>query len=64
MKVIVITKAKMFQEEQFVGVAESIKSAEKLMKTEFPYMRKTGDSYVSDAKNTWLLFAREVEVFK
>lgn len=64
MKVYVITKAKPFQAEQYMGVKSSKKSAEKDLRDAFPYMRKSGfgDNYVSDKENTWLLFIHEEEL--
>lgn len=64
MKVYVMTKARPFQAEQYMGVKSSRKSAEKALRDVFPFMRKSamGDDYVSDKENTWLLFIHEEEL--
>lgn len=63
MKVYVMTKAKLFQAEQYMGVRPTRKSAEKSLRDAFPYMRKDGEnSYVSDKEKTWLLFIHEEEL--
>lgn len=67
MKVYVITKAKPFSEERFIGVASSKKKAEKVLRKQFPYMRLGSDNdgywtYTSDAKVEYVLFIREEEV--
>lgn len=62
MKVYVMTKAKPFKEEQYIGVRATKKSAEKALREEFPHMRCEMGSYVSDKYNTYLLFIHEEEV--
>lgn len=67
MKVYVITKAKPFQGERFIGVASSKKKAEKVLRKQFPYMKSGSDNdgywtYTSDAKVEYVLFIREEEV--
>lgn len=63
MKIIVITKAKPLQNETYFGVASNIKNAEKLIRNEYPHMRKIDGGYSSDKDNTYFLFLREEEVF-
>lgn len=48
MKVYVVTKAKPLESEMYVGVAKSVKDAEKIMRAKFPYMRKVGNEYISE----------------
>ncbi len=62
MKVYIAVKFKPFGAGEIVGVGKSEKSALKILKREFPYMRGTGDSMSSDKNNTYLLAIREVEV--
>lgn len=70
MKIYVMTKAKLFKEEIYIGVAKSIKDAEKSLRTSYPHMRPSSTreevcktrSYVSDSSNQLLLFIREEEV--
>ena len=65
MKVYVTTKAKPFKPEMFIDVYGSRKGAEKALRAEFPYMRRSfGDfeDYISDKDCTWLLFIHEKEV--
>lgn len=68
MKVFVVTKAKPLQSEIYIGVKKTLKDAEKLLRSEFPHMRKTEDSisnqhnYASDKDSLWLLFVHEEEI--
>lgn len=64
MKVYVTTKARPFQSEMFLNVHKSRKDAEKYLRSEFPHMRKTGDSdmFSSDKDTNWLLFIHEREI--
>ena len=67
MKVYVITKAHLFGEEKYVGIASSFKKAEKLLREQFPYMRKdklaNGHCYYSDnSDHRQLLFIKEEEI--
>lgn len=64
MKVYVMTKAKPFEAEQYMGVKATKKAAEKALREVFPHMRKDvgGESYISSKDNAWLLFIREEEV--
>lgn len=62
MKVYVMTKAVPLGKEEYVGVRNSKKNAEKAFREMFPHMRKNMDTLVSDADNTYLLFIHEEEV--
>lgn len=65
MKVYVTTKARPFQPEQFINVYGSKKAAEKALRAEFPYMKKSVDdsnAYSSDRDCTWILFIHEKEI--
>jgi len=66
MKVYVAVKAKPFGEELYVGVAGTYKKAEKLLRNQYPHMRKdawsTTNCYYADNKKEWLLFIKEEEV--
>ena len=64
MKVYVMTKAKPFEAEQYIGVKGTKKAAEKALREVFPHMRKDvgGENYISDKDNTWLLLIHEEEV--
>ena len=62
MKVIIITKARPLQNETYYGVASSIKNAEKLIRSEYPHMRKIDNGYSSDKDNEFLFFLKEVTV--
>lgn len=63
MKVYVITKAKPFEPETYLGIKKTVKKAEKFLRELFPYMRKTGNgAYVSGADNEYLLFIHEEEL--
>lgn len=63
MKVYVMTKAKPFEAEQYIGVKGTKKAAEMALRETFPNMRKDGENtYISDKDNTWLLFVHEEEV--
>lgn len=63
MKVYVMTKAKPFGVEQYMGVKGTTKAAERALREAFPSMRKDGENtYISDKDNTWLLFVHEEEV--
>ena len=60
MKVFVAVKFKPFGAEELVGIGKSEKSAMKILKREFPYMREKSMS--SDKDNTYLLAIKSVEV--
>lgn len=69
MKVYVMTKAKLFQDEVYIGVEKSLKDAEKSLRVDYPHMRPSSRdevckmrSYVSDSSNQLLLFIHEEEV--
>lgn len=66
MKVYVVTKAKPLESEMYVGVAKSVKDAEKIMRANFPYMRKVGNEYISEMNisnpKAYLLFVHEEEI--
>lgn len=67
MKVYVITKAKSFEKEIYVGVASTKKKAENILRKEYPHMKKVSEMYgVSSYKDgnpvKYLLFIREEEV--
>ncbi len=62
MKVFIAVKFKPFGTEELVGVGKSKKSALAILKREFPYMRETGNSMVSDMNATYLLAIKEVQV--
>lgn len=67
MKVYVITKAHLFEEEVYVGVANSLKNAEKKLRKEYPHMKPTGSTagvstYVSEKLVPELLFIHEEEL--
>ena len=48
--------------EELVGIGSSKEAAVKILKEEFPYMRSydEGETYISDAKATYLLAIRQV----
>lgn len=62
MKVFIMTKCVPFGQEVFVDVASSKKVAEKKFRELFPHMRVSGDVYVSDKDNTFILFIKEKTV--
>lgn len=68
MKVYVMTEAKLFGVERYVGVKKSKKEAEKCFRELCPYMRTSDSkpgmwSYLSDAsKEPMLLFIHEEEL--
>lgn len=62
MKVYVMTKAVPFGKEEYVGVKNSKKSAEKAFREMFPHMKTNTGTIVSDAANTYMLFIHEEEV--
>ena len=56
MKMYVITKAKPFHEEIYVGVAKSRKDAEKMLRQKWPYMKPDGNnSFSSQTKEGIML---------
>ena len=68
MKVYVMTEAKLFGAERYVGVKKSVSEAEKALRKIAPYMRpaasanKKTKAYVSDASNNFMLFIHEEEI--
>lgn len=64
MKVYVTTMAEPFKSEVFMNVYSSRKAAEKALRSDFPYMRKTDDPdcFTSDNRKCLFLFIREKEV--
>ena len=66
MKVFVATKTKPFEEEQYIGVAGTYKKAEKLLRSQFPHMRKDewagGNCYYANNKKELLLIIHEEEI--
>lgn len=62
MKVYVMTKAAPLGKEEYVGVRNSKKNAEKAFRELFPHMRRNMDTLVSDAHNTYLLFIHEENI--
>lgn len=65
MKVYVTTYAAPFQPEIFIDVSGSRKAAEKVLRAEFPHMRKTENDpncFLSDKRGAVLLFIHEKEV--
>ena len=68
MKVYIMTKAKPFGEETYIGVRKSAKEAEKALREKFPYMRPTDGNvpgikaFTSDKDSNYLLFIREEEI--
>lgn len=62
MKVYIMTKAVPFGLEEYIGVRNSKKNAEKAFRELFPHMRINMDTLVSDEDNTYLLFIHEEEV--
>ena len=66
MKVCVMTKAKPFEEEVYIGVASSVKAATKRLRSLYPHMRPSDGSsvsFISDGyENPLLLFIHEEEV--
>lgn len=66
MKVYVMTKAKPFEEEVYIGVASSVKAATKRLRGMYPHMRPSEGSnmsFISDGyENPLLLFIHEEEV--
>lgn len=67
MKVYVMTEAKLFGEERYVGVKKSVKEAEKCFRNIYPHMRRSGGNpgraFLSDAsKEPMLLFIHEEEI--
>jgi len=65
MKVYVTTKARPFQDEQFIDVYPTHKAAENALRSMFPHMRKSVgdyDTYTSDKSGSWILFIHEKEV--
>lgn len=68
MKVYVMTEAKLFGVERYVGIAKSFKEAEKKLRNVAPYMRPTDSSdrktrcYMADTTGQLLLFIHEEEL--
>ncbi len=64
MKVYVATKTKPFEEERYICVAGTYKKAEKLLRSQFPHMRKDewATCYYADKKKELLLFIHEEEI--
>ena len=69
MKVYVITRAKIFGAETYVGVKKSLKDAEKYLRKLYPHMRKTASkaeyhkaAYFTNSNNDTLLFIREEDL--
>lgn len=63
--VVVLTKAKLFQKEEFVDVFLSIKALEKYLRTNVSqYLKKDGEGqyHVDDNGETTLYFAHETDV--
>ena len=57
-QVIVITKFKPLRHETYFGVASTIKNAEKLIREQYPHMRKLENGYSSDVSNEYLFSLR------
>lgn len=68
MKVYVLTEAKLFQPERYIGVKKSIKEAEKALRSIAPHMRPTDSvqkgikAYFTDSSNKMFLFIHEEEI--
>lgn len=72
MKVYVMTEAKLFGEERYVGVAKSFKEAEKKLRNLAPYMREfkappmpcreSTRCYMTDKGGQMLFFIHEEEL--
>lgn len=63
MKVYVMTKAKSFHPEEYIGVKSSLKEAEKAFRKTYPHMKKDLiDSYTADSKSNVILFIHEEEI--
>ena len=68
MKVYVMTQAKPFHAEVYIGVRKSLKEAEKALRNDYPHMKPVSNmsdgvkDYVSDASNSLLLFIHEEEI--
>ena len=58
MKVYIMTQAKPFHAELYIGVRKSLKEAEKALRNNYPHMKPVGNmsdgikNYVSDASNS------------
>lgn len=69
MKVYVMTMAKIFGQEVYIGVKGSLKDAEKYLREHYPYMRKTGNNAeyhkaacFTNSNNDMLLFIHEEDL--
>ena len=64
MKVYVMTKFKLFEDEIFVGVKRTKKEAFKTLREIFPFMRGNieDNNLVSDAHSTWFLTIKEIDI--
>lgn len=57
-----MTKAELFDREEYIGVKLSMKVAKKTLREMFPYMREKNGHMSSDPDNMYTLFIHEEEV--